>query len=35
MAHVYDAYVLERGWSATQLARWLGQALCALLLPPS
>jgi AcrR family transcriptional regulator len=34
-AHVYDAYVLERGWSATQLARWLGQALCALLLPPN
>jgi AcrR family transcriptional regulator len=32
-AHVYDSYVLDRCWSPAQLAQWLGDALCALLLP--
>jgi AcrR family transcriptional regulator len=32
-AHLYDDYVLDRGWSPAQVARWLGDALCALLLP--
>ena len=32
-AHVHDAYVLDRGWSPAQVAQWLGEALCALLLP--
>ena len=32
-AHVYDAYVLDRGWPPVRVAQWLGDALCALLLP--
>jgi TetR/AcrR family transcriptional regulator, regulator of autoinduction and epiphytic fitness len=32
-AHLYDAYVRDRGWSSAQVARWLGDAFCALLLP--
>ncbi len=32
-AHLYDAYVLDRGWSPAQVSRWLGDALCSLLLP--
>jgi AcrR family transcriptional regulator len=32
-AHVYDAYVLDRGWPPAQVAQWLGDTLCALLLP--
>jgi AcrR family transcriptional regulator len=31
-AHVYDAYVLDRDWPPVEVARWLGDALCALLL---
>jgi AcrR family transcriptional regulator len=32
-AHVYDAYVLDRGWAPAQVAEWLGTALCTLVLP--
>ncbi len=32
-AHLYDAYARDRGWSPAQLARWLGDAFCSLLLP--
>jgi TetR/AcrR family transcriptional regulator, regulator of autoinduction and epiphytic fitness len=31
-AHVYDAYVRDRGWTPAQLAHWLGDAFCSLLL---
>ena len=32
-AHVYETCVHERGWSPAKLAEWLGDTLCALLLP--
>ena len=32
-AHVYDAFVRDRGWSPAQVAQWLGETLCPLLLP--
>ena len=32
-AHLYDIFVLDRGWPEVQLQRWLGDALCSLLLP--
>ena len=32
-AQVYDACMLDRGWSPAQVAQWLGEAFCALLLP--
>ena len=32
-AALYDTFVLDRGWSPRQLARWLGDTFCALLLP--
>jgi TetR/AcrR family transcriptional regulator, regulator of autoinduction and epiphytic fitness len=31
-AHLYDACVRDRGWSPAQLAHWLGDAFCSLLL---
>ena len=31
--HLYHAYVVDRSWSPAQVAQWLGEALCALLLP--
>jgi AcrR family transcriptional regulator len=30
--HVYDGFVVDRGWSPAQVADWLGKSLCALLL---
>jgi hypothetical protein len=32
-ARLYDAFVHDRGWSPAQLAHWLGDAFCSLLLP--
>lgn len=32
-AHLYDSCVLDRGWSRSQVAEWLGDVLCHLLLP--
>jgi TetR/AcrR family transcriptional regulator, regulator of autoinduction and epiphytic fitness len=32
-AHIFDAYVVDRGWSPEEVAHWLGDTLCALLLP--
>lgn len=32
-AHVYTSFVVDRGWSQSQMADWLGAALCRLLLP--
>jgi TetR/AcrR family transcriptional regulator, regulator of autoinduction and epiphytic fitness len=32
-AHLFEAYVVDRGWSSMQVADWLGQTLCAALLP--
>ena len=31
-AHLYDAYVRDRGWSPARVAPWLGDAFCSLLL---
>jgi len=31
---VHHMLTVERGWSADRYERWLGNALCALLLPP-
>jgi AcrR family transcriptional regulator len=32
-ARLYESFVEERAWTADRYARWLGDALCALLLP--
>jgi TetR/AcrR family transcriptional regulator, regulator of autoinduction and epiphytic fitness len=32
-ASLYDAYAQDRGWPPAQIAQWLGDALCRLLLP--
>ena len=32
-ARLYQSFVQERAWAADRYARWLGDALCALLLP--
>jgi 2-polyprenyl-6-methoxyphenol hydroxylase-like FAD-dependent oxidoreductase len=32
-AHLYDTYVRDRCWSRAQVAGWLGDAFCQLLLP--
>jgi TetR/AcrR family transcriptional regulator, regulator of autoinduction and epiphytic fitness len=30
---LYSAYVLDRGWSPAEVGEWIGESLCALLLP--